>query len=503
MLRSVFRNVAISAAAFVAVSVVGLLLVPVLIRTYGLAGFGHIALARLFLPMTTLAFLDFGVGESATQIVARARADGDWQRAAGLLTLTAGTALSTGLVAALVLAGLAVWLPVWLGVPIAGQAGLARVFMVTGALMPLLFLALVLEGIVKGFERFDAMRTFEVVAALSYAAMALLAVWGGHDENAVCYGLLVSLLLRAAMAGAMAFQVLKGKGMLPRAAPAEDRGWFSTQTRAMGANKVLGSAQSQWPPLAVALLLGPTAVGVFDALSRLPRAVKGVMGLLSSTVLPLATRLESAADEKGMQRLGQAGVLLVGLISLPPLAAVMAFSAPVLRLWLGEAMAPLWGWQALLFLVPACSVLVGFGGAALLVRPHVVRTMNKIIAVQIVLQYSLSLLAVHWLQERAFFLGQVLAVAFTFVAQMRLVKVEMKLPAETHFALLRLLGVMVALALPGLFCARWVQGWPSLLLALVTWTLLCWLLCARLVLTASQRARLIATLKARLTRPAP
>jgi hypothetical protein len=156
--------------------------------------------------------------------------------------------------------------------------------------MPLLFLSLVLEGIVKGFERFDAMRTFEVVAAMSYAALALLAVWGGHDENAVCYGLLISLMLRAAMAGTMAFQVLKGKGMLPSAASAADRSWFSTQTRAMGANKVLGSAQSQWPPLVVALLLGPTAVGVFDALSRLPRAVKGVLGLLSSTVLPLAAR---------------------------------------------------------------------------------------------------------------------------------------------------------------------------------------------------------------------
>jgi hypothetical protein len=57
MFAGVARNVLISAAAFFAVSVVGLLLVPALISAYGLTGFGQITLARLFVPLAAPAIV--------------------------------------------------------------------------------------------------------------------------------------------------------------------------------------------------------------------------------------------------------------------------------------------------------------------------------------------------------------------------------------------------------------------------------------------------------------
>lgn len=484
--------------AFFAVSVVSLLLVPVLISTYGLAGFGHIGVARMFLPVTALALLDFGFGEISTQAAARARNDNDWRRASGLLARAATTALVTGAVAGVVLAALSPWVPQWMGLPLSGQPGLSRVLLVTGCLLPLLFLSLVFEGVVKGFERFDAMRSIEVVSALTYAGLALWAAWGSFDENAVCYALLASLCLRATLAGGAALMALRFRGLAWQRLEPQDISWFRAQTRALATNKALGSSQSQLPAVAVGFVLGPVALGIYDALSRLPRAIKGVLGLLSSTVLPLATRLESAADDKGMRRLGQAGVLLVGIVSLPPLAASMVFSRPILQLWLGDSLASLWGWQAALFLVPAMSVLVGFGGAALLVRPHVVRAMNWLTAGQILLQYSVAAMTIVWLQERAFFLGQVLAVGVTFVAQMRLVRKEMDLPRSTYWALARLLVVLLVLAVPGLALLDFVQGWGQLFLAMLSWTLLSWAACARLVLNVSQRERLRRAIKLRL-----
>jgi hypothetical protein len=124
--------------------------------------------------------------------------------------------------------------------------------------------------------------------------------------------------------------------------------------------------------------------------------------------------------------------------------------------------------------------------------------MNWITVVQIVLQYGTAVLAVTWLQERAFFLGQVLAVSITFVAQMRLVHKEMDLPRATFVTLLRLVLLMTVLALPGLLLAARIHSWAGLAMAMAGWTVVCWLTCMRLVLTNAQRDRLVKLARARL-----
>lgn len=78
MLRSLVRNTLISGTAFVLVGFVHLLIIPVLVRGYGLTEFGLITLARVLLPNGLLAMADCGVMENTMINVARARASQDW-----------------------------------------------------------------------------------------------------------------------------------------------------------------------------------------------------------------------------------------------------------------------------------------------------------------------------------------------------------------------------------------------------------------------------------------
>ena len=87
MFASLIKNTAISAVAFLLVSVLGLLLVPYLIQHYGVAGFGVISLARLFVPLMGLGLFDLGFGELSTQAVARSRGLSTWSHGLNLLTL--------------------------------------------------------------------------------------------------------------------------------------------------------------------------------------------------------------------------------------------------------------------------------------------------------------------------------------------------------------------------------------------------------------------------------
>jgi O-antigen/teichoic acid export membrane protein len=490
MLRSIFHNIAISAGAFLAVSIVGLLLVPILIGAYGIVGFGTIVLARLFLPTAAMGVLDFGFGETATQAIARARSDGDWARGCRLLRMSALVAACIGAVAGLALLVFSPSLPAWLRVAPNEQQSMQLVLQVTAALLPLQFISLVLEGIIKGFERFSVLRSIEVVAALSYAALVLVVVHSDGSVYMACYAFMVSLLIRSTIASIFATVALRPHWKWMRGTTLEEQGWFFTMTRNMAVNKVLGASQTQLAPLLIGLFFGPAGAGTYEALSRLPRAIKSVLGLLSTTVLPVAARLESAADTRGMQRLGQAGILIVGVVAMPPVLAAMVFSKPLLYLWIGSELADLWAWQALMFLIPAMTVLLSFGGTALLVRSRVTSIMNRWTALQVFVQFLFAVVAAKWLSERAFILGQVLAVAMTFVPQLRLVCSEL---GVSRAVLQRLLNVIVALVVQAClvwFIVPFITTWTLLVLGMLLLTMLGWITGFRLGLIPEQRKRL-------------
>lgn len=500
MLFSLFRNVAISAVAFLVTGVVGLLLVPVLVTRYGLSGFGLIVMTRMFLPTTTLAALDFGVGEYATQAVAMARQSSRRGECGTPLRSALSFAVAVGLATGACLYLASASLSEWLSVPPGQQAAFVGVLRWTAVSMPVLFASLVFEGIVKGMENFTMQRLGEVIATLLYAGLALGAVWLEWSFDAVCYALLVSLWVRALLALLVSVLSLRSWELRFERLSHEGKADFTTRARLMLGNKSLGVLQAHGAPMLISLMLGPAALGVYDALTRLPRFAKSVLGLLSSTVLPVAARMESGSDAKGLRRLGQTGTLMAGLVALPPIAAAMVFSQPILTLWLGPSLAYLWQWQALMFVLPAVSVLIGFGGAALIVRPQAFAAMNKLVIWQIAIQFAVSLALVHRFDEKSFILGQVIALLVTLVWQMRLIAAELNTPVGAAWRLLRIVMVAAALALPGAFVHGWISNLPTLAIAMCSWTLICWLVCYGVVLTADQRERLRDSVKSRLAR---
>src|ERR1700761_7485773 len=78
MLKRLIQNTIISTVAFGAAAILGLIVIPVIIRTWGVTEFGLIVLARLLLPTGMMGLLDLGLSEVTTQAVARAREHRDW-----------------------------------------------------------------------------------------------------------------------------------------------------------------------------------------------------------------------------------------------------------------------------------------------------------------------------------------------------------------------------------------------------------------------------------------
>jgi O-antigen/teichoic acid export membrane protein len=434
MFRSLAKNILISGMAYAVISLIGLFLAPFLIAAYGLAGYGQVLLARLFLPTSTFAFLDFGIGETATRLVATANSDGDWPEAARGLTLLGAIALAASTALGLAVLLVAWRLPDWLSIAPDQRPGFTLVMLATAALQPVLFLSMIFEGALKGFESFRRLRSCEIAAGLFYAALAIGAVAAGLGPNWVAAGLLASLALRFALVAVAASRSLRARRVGPARWSARTRTEIFRWSRLMLYGKSLGTLQSQVAQPLIGLLIGPAAVGAFDAVTRLPRAAKSIFGLMSGTVLPLAAGLKARADAASLKRLGAYGILVGLLAAVPPLVFAMVYSRALLHYWIGEEVTGFWGWQSAMFAVSIMSVAVSFGNSILLADRAAATRMTALSFLQVALQIALSLALVGTLDQWAFVVGHAASAALVFPAQFELIRrtlgLDLRLPLQ-------------------------------------------------------------------------
>jgi O-antigen/teichoic acid export membrane protein len=495
MFRSLARNVWISALAFFAVSLLGLLIVPLLINQYGLEGFGLISLARLLLPLAALAVLDIGFGEIAIHFSATARHRQDWVAWSRISTLNGVAAIFVGGVAGAILLFLAPLMVNWARVPDANVAEMTSIIKVTALTLPFLFFCLVVEGILKGFERFTAQRSLEVFSALIYAAIAVVVVSNHLHFKYVCYGLLVAYFFRTVLASSLVYREFLSRQVRPVLWTRGDWDEFRSRARGFSRGKVLGVIQAHSPSIAITMFLGPAALGAFEALSRLPRFAKSVLGLLNSIVQPVAARLDDMTDHSALSRLGRIGILIVGASTAPILGVAFAFSEPALRLWLAPGVSQYWQWQAAYFLIPTLGALVGFGGSALLGRRDVVSSFNRLTQLNVLFAIVGGVILLPWFQERSFIASQVAASLITFPMTFRLISSEMNFKIA-HFS--KLIWIYIGVIFLSAIASHWAQRMESiyfLVLAIAVWAAVCWLGSIWFALSTGQRKKFFQELR--------
>ena len=197
MIKRLIQNTIISTIAFGAAAILGLIVIPVIIRTWGVTEFGLIVITRLLLPTGMMAVLDFGLSEVATQVVARAREHRDWDLVGRQLSFL--TALS-------ILLALTLCAAIWLGAPYltvlmkvdSAHAGkFIEILHYTALANLVLVPALVWEGIVKGFERYNVLRISEFASTMAYVALTVWASAVSASFEIVAYIYLATLVARA------------------------------------------------------------------------------------------------------------------------------------------------------------------------------------------------------------------------------------------------------------------------------------------------------------------
>jgi O-antigen/teichoic acid export membrane protein len=430
MLRSLVRNVGISAGALLVISVVGLLLVPVLIRQYGIAGLGCIMIARLFLPSGGIGLFDFGVSDIAAQSVAIGQVDGNWKRVLRRLGLLALVTLALAFALAMPLLIFAPQLTITVGVYEPQSVDFVEILRWIAALLPILFLSLICEGCLKGFANFRALRLAEVSSAIVYACAALFFVLEGAGFKWIVYSYLASLIMRAVMMTLSLRHSTPSVLSLSFHFLPEDIAYLRERATLFFTSRFLGTVQHQLPTVLIALMVGPVGVGLYDTLARLPRFAKSVLGVVNTTLLPYATRMDAAGDDARMKLLLKFGLTLLPAIIFPPLVAVAAVSPGLLGVWVGPQFAANGSWLALFWALPALNTVVSFQNHVMMMRNSYLKANNRLAIAQIIVQLVISLTLLGSLSQFAFVAGYIGSMVALFVWQLSLTRKEVQLPAH-------------------------------------------------------------------------
>src|SRR3954471_6212074 len=409
MIKRLIQNTIISTVAFGAAAILGLIVIPVIIRTWGVTEFGLIVITRLLLPSGMMAVLDLGLSEVATQVVARAREHRDWNLVGRQLSFL--TVLS--ILLAVTLCG-SIWfsapyLALLMKVDAAHVERFTDILHYTALANLVLVPALVWEGTVKGFERYNLLRMSEFASTLAYVALTVWASTASAPFEVIAYIYLATLVIRVLAVLVATVTALTKKSARFAAWTSEIRRELLLRCLLLLQGKLIGGITGPIQPFAVGLLFWATAVGIYGAAGRLSRVSKVVVGLLPSALLPVASRLDERGSTTTFQRLGELGLIMLPMFTLPPLPAAAILSPDILRIWIGPLLTPYATWMGVSFVAPICAQYIAIGSLIFLTRPEIQARLNMLMGLQLLIWAVVSAATLHLFAERALILGQAVA----------------------------------------------------------------------------------------------
>ena len=397
----IVRNSVLNGLALGLTSVLSILLVPFLIRQYGLEAYGLIPMLRLLTPLGALGIVLLALPQMATRASGLYGSQGQqalWQRSQSALV---GAAVLLGICTggALLVIGPANF-AAWLNVKPAESEPFSTGFIVIGLLMPLLTASTVVFAALSGLGHFRTLRAIEVASYLVYFAVSATAAWLGAPFLYVLIGLLSADACRALallICGAR-ITPMRGRALIP------DFRWLAGHKQDLivfSSSSLLGYTRKHLAAGSIAFLLGPSALGLYDAIERVPRALKSLLGLVNTAVLPHTMRLDASDDEAKLRSLLVRGTRLMLLCALPVAGAVMVYATPLLSVWLGERYAYGGPFLVLLMVPYVLDLSISLVSTATLSRLHLVAEQNRIIVMEIAALLAVLVVLTSAAQEMA------------------------------------------------------------------------------------------------------
>lgn len=330
--RTIVRNTAYNGLSQAASILSTLVLLPLLVRSFGAVEYGVLVLASSFGGWALL--FDFGMSAAVTSRVADASAREDAEETATVIASATAVYTAIGLVWGVVLVALG-----WLGAPLFGLDGpRAALFFalmaVTAVAQAVYWTGLSTRDALAGLQRFDLIARVALFLVLAevVGAVAVLTL----DAS--------PLMLGAVRGGALAVSGIAYRVVLARTPRSSARPTIECAVGLLKAGAPVFTMQvaqilnkQQTDRLVVGIFLGPAFVTVYEVAAKLASLVVSFMGVLSSAILPVAARLNAQRHDASMRALFERGSHLIALAVAPVTAGLIVIAPAFLEQWGGPS----------------------------------------------------------------------------------------------------------------------------------------------------------------------
>lgn len=330
----------------------GVLLVPFLVRHLGESTYGAWALLSSVLAYSTLLTLalNSGVSRWVPMLLAKDDIAGINRVVSTVLVVFACSAAILFLLVAILVFGF----PHWFNIP----AELEYATRVAVAFVGVGFIVLVqlsvFTGVLSGVERYDLLASSEIARGLIQIAgvIGVLVLDGGLISLAFVYAL--AHVVKAGVGAALAFRAL------PELAPAASLASLSLlrEMLAYSVNTFLFSiedlVQRQAALILIGLFMTTSAVTEYAMPTVLVMVLSSVLAQLTSVTKPAASRLDATGEGEQIRDIFLGSSKLALMVALPIAAVFVLYGDRVLMLWLGEAYTE---GQAAILSVLACGTV--------------------------------------------------------------------------------------------------------------------------------------------------
>jgi hypothetical protein len=181
-----------------------------------------------------------------------------------------------------------------------------------------------------------------------------------------------------------------------------------------------------------------------------------VVSLLTSALLPVASRLDERGSSTTFQRLGELGLILLPMFTVPLFAAAAILSPDILRIWIGPLLTPYATWMGVSFVAPICAQYIAIGSLIFLTRPEIQARLNMLMGLQLLIWAVVSAATLHLFAERALILGQAVANVLVLPLQLSQLRSALDLNLE-RFA--KAIGTQAAIMVVGSVCLWIIAGY--------------------------------------------
>jgi O-antigen/teichoic acid export membrane protein len=337
-MKRLFNNTAFTTIDYFVLIVLNLLATPILIKNFGVEGYGAFVFLSIFSIYGALTFFDLGMEGALMNYVARFDADTNHKKLQDTLSISLAYYTILGLLVGTLIyfSGGFITSRLVDDSPVLNRAAVATSLTVISVNIFLQFLTLPFAAILQGLRRFVITKSVNSgITILRYLLIIVAAIYFHRIELAFMIITGLTVINLVVFLYIFMFRMPQFRHMRIRFNFSLLRTLFNYSS-ILFVSRIIGLICNQVDKVLIWLYLAITSMTVYDVVARPANMLRLTITIINSAVIPEVARLHHLNDLTSIRKLYINLVRYAYLILLPILVLLYVYIGDLLYLWVGQ-----------------------------------------------------------------------------------------------------------------------------------------------------------------------